>query len=236
MFTWICPKCGSEVPPSENECPNCRARANAAAAPAPPAPASTVQPSPMTTSAFEGPGAAPPPPSAPAVVIAPPPPTPVPTPVHRTSTLSPALVAVISAVAIVALLAILYLFVLPRGAAKAPNIALEKPGTSGPNLATAHPLAKYIEVTGLRLAEAGEGQAKIVFVAVNHSAADLPELDAHLTLNGGGKAIFDFPVTIPSIGPYESKDVATTVKTTLKPYEMPDWQTLQPALRIITER
>ena len=23
MFTWICPKCGKEVPPHENECPYC---------------------------------------------------------------------------------------------------------------------------------------------------------------------------------------------------------------------
>lgn len=33
MFTWICPKCGAEVPPHENDCPRCAK----AAAPAPPA-------------------------------------------------------------------------------------------------------------------------------------------------------------------------------------------------------
>jgi hypothetical protein len=146
------------------------------------------------------------------------------------------MVAAISAIGIIALLAILYLFVLPKGAARAPAVTMEQPGPARPNIATAHPLAKYIEVTGLRIAEGGTGQAKIVFAAVNHSAADLPELDAHLTLTGGGKTIFDFPVTVPSIGPYESKDVATTVRTNFKPYEMPDWQTLTPALRIISER
>lgn len=26
MFTWICPKCGKEVPPSYLECPNCQAQ------------------------------------------------------------------------------------------------------------------------------------------------------------------------------------------------------------------
>jgi hypothetical protein len=239
MFTWICPKCGSEVPPSENECPTCRARANAAASGAatPPAvvppgaqepPSTTTGPSPSSDAISSQP-----------VVIAPPPSfgaAPAPTAVPKASTLSPALVALISAVGIVVLLAILYLFVLPKGVARSPAVTMERPGPAAPNIATAHPLAKYIEVTGLRIAEGGPGQAKIIFAAVNHSSADLPELDAHMTLTGGGKTVFEFPVTVPSIGPYESKDVTTTVKTGLKPYEMPDWQTLTPALRIIAER
>src|ERR1700690_3678472 len=28
MFTWICPKCGKEVPPAYSECPNCAALEN----------------------------------------------------------------------------------------------------------------------------------------------------------------------------------------------------------------
>jgi hypothetical protein len=153
--------------------------------------------------------------------------------------LSPALVALASAVGIVALLAILYVFVLPRGAARgtSPGVALQKPGGgSTPEAVNAHPLAKYIEVTGVRLMESGTGQAKISFVAVNHSPADLPELATQLTLTAAGQTVFEFPVTIPSIGPYESKDVTSSVKTTLKPYELPDWQSLKPTLRILSER
>jgi hypothetical protein len=36
MFTWICPQCGREVPPSYTECPDCAAKAASAAAPPPP--------------------------------------------------------------------------------------------------------------------------------------------------------------------------------------------------------
>ena len=39
MFTWICPQCGREVPPSYNDCPDCAARAAAAAQPPQAAPA-----------------------------------------------------------------------------------------------------------------------------------------------------------------------------------------------------
>jgi hypothetical protein len=200
MFTWICPKCGSEVPPSENECPNCRSKSTPAAA------------------------ATPPPPPPPATVA-----------VRRP--VSPVLIAIGSAVGILAVLAVLYLYVLPRGSAKSSSVALEEPGTaSSPAAAPVNPLAKYIEVAGLRVMEDGDGQAKIGYLVVNHSPADLPDLKAQITLSAGGKVMFEFPASIPSIGPYESKDLTTTVKTRLKPYELPDWQALKSSLKIISER
>jgi hypothetical protein len=132
-----------------------------------------------------------------------------------------------------AVLALLYLYVLPHSSAKSSSTALETPqpvGNSAP--ATVHPLAKYIEITGLRLIEDKGGQAKIGYIVVNHSPADLPDLRAHITLTAAGKPMFDFSAPIPSIGPYESKDLSTTVKTQLKPYELPDWQVLKPSFRI----
>ena len=80
-----------------------------------------------------------------------------------------------------------------------------------------------------------DGQAKIGYIVVNHSPADLPDLKAQITLSAGGKTIFELPASIPSIGPYESKDLTITIKTHLKPYELPDWQALKPSLKIISE-
>jgi hypothetical protein len=132
-----------------------------------------------------------------------------------------------------AVLALLYLYVLPHSSAKSSTTALESPKTAG-NSATAavNPLTKYIEITGLRLMEDKGGQAKIGYVVVNHSPADLPDLRAHITLSAAGKPMFEFSAPIPSIGPYESKDLSTTIKTQLKPYELPDWEVLKPSFRI----
>jgi len=45
MFTWICPQCGREVPPSYTECPDCAAK-TALASNAPPAPGEPTAPPP----------------------------------------------------------------------------------------------------------------------------------------------------------------------------------------------
>jgi hypothetical protein len=211
MFTWICPKCGSEVPPSENECPNCRLKSA-------PAPAARVEPVTVPASA-------------------PPPVRSAPAPAPVRPAVSPVLVAIGSAVGILAVLAILYLYILPRTSEKSTSTSLESPGAASNSASTpAHPLAKYIEITGLRLMEDGGGQAKIGYVVVNHSPADLPDLKVQITLTAAGKTMFEFPALIPSIGPYDSKDLTAAVKTQLKPYELPDWQALKPSLRIISER
>src|SRR4051794_589474 len=96
MFTWICPKCGSEVPPSENECPNCRAKA-----------ATAVAQDPQVSAAETLPPQVVPPPARTQAVEAPP-----------RKAVSPTVVALGSALGMVALLAMLYMYVLPRGSAK----------------------------------------------------------------------------------------------------------------------
>jgi hypothetical protein len=219
MFTWICQKCGSEVPPSEIDCPNCRAKAAAASSPAIP----MAEQIPIVTPRAVAPSS-----STTQPVM--PPPQPVQRKAH-----SPMLVAVGSAIGILAILAILYLYILPRNSSKSSVTTLENPGGPGTSV-PAHPLAKYLEITGVRVVESAKGQAKIGYVVVNHSPADLPELQAHITLNAAGKQMFDFAATIPSIGPYESKDLTTSIKTQLQPYELPDWQVVKPVVRITSER
>jgi hypothetical protein len=135
--------------------------------------------------------------------------------------------------AIAALLAVLYLWVLPsRRNAPAAAAATDRPSVPGVAL-NAHPLAKHLEVSGIRLTEDERRRAQIQFVVTNHSGADLPELKMQISLlTSGNKPAFDFPFTLPSLGPYESKDFSTLVKTELRVYELPDWQFLRAEFRI----
>jgi hypothetical protein len=95
-----------------------------------------------------------------------------------------------------------------------------------------HPLAKYIELVGFRMAEAGQGKLKITFAVVNHSQADIGDLGLKVKLTTSAAKpedppIAEFETKVPSVGPQEIKDVAATVPTKLRIYELPDWQFLR---------
>jgi len=145
------------------------------------------------------------------------------------------LVGLGAAVRIVALLALLYLYVLPRRSdartTKA-DASAEKSADAATTAGPAHPLAKHLEVSGVRIQEAAGGKVKIDFNVVNHSSADLPDLKLEVRLRSGGRDYFVIPVNLPSLGPFASKDLATTVKTDLKPYELPDWQRVEPQFSV----
>jgi hypothetical protein len=100
-----------------------------------------------------------------------------------------------------------------------------------------HPLAKYIELVGFRLSEAGGGKLKIKFIVVNHSEADIGDLGVKVRLTTGSAKpddppIAEFNAKIPALGPEELQDVTATVSTKLRIYELPDWQFIKAEFEI----
>lgn len=101
---------------------------------------------------------------------------------------------------------------------------------TGPATTTSkHPLAKYIELAGFRLAESKPGELDVKFVAINHSEADLGDLDLTIRLKTTASKPDDLPVAefqakVPSLGPLEIRDISAKLKTKLRIYELPDWQ------------
>jgi hypothetical protein len=101
---------------------------------------------------------------------------------------------------------------------------------TGPATTTSkHPLAKYIELAGFRLAESKPGQLEVKFVAINHSEADLGEVGLTIRLKTTAAKPEDPPVAefmakVPSLGPLEIQDISAKVSTKLRIYELPDWQ------------
>ena len=100
-----------------------------------------------------------------------------------------------------------------------------------------HPLAKYVELVGFRLSEAGGGKLKIKFVVVNHSEADIGDLGVKVRLTTSSAKPDDAPIAVfdvkvPALGPEEIQDVSATVPSKLRVYELPDWQFLKAEFEI----
>src|SRR5262245_29525661 len=57
-----------------------------------------------------------------------------------------------------------------------------------------HPLNKYIEILGFRMAEQGAGKLKITFAVINHSDADIGDLGLKIKLITSASKPEDPPV------------------------------------------
>src|SRR3954452_10690102 len=158
MFTWICPKCGREVGPAYNDCPDCSKQTPAAEAqPATPdaPPAATAAP----------PTQAPPPQYAPvqALPYQPPPPA-------ARGGLPTWLLTILFAFAFFGLVAGVYWLVgAARGTRAKPTAAVEGPAAK-PNAKTS-PYQKYVEISGVRFLTDAKKTTEARFVITNHSNA-----------------------------------------------------------------
>jgi hypothetical protein len=234
MFTWICPTCGREVPPAYDACPDCAAREKAAqaqglaeaAAPLPPAaptPAAPPPPAPYTPPAVLPPAVAPPP----AYYAAPP----------QRAALPTWLLAILFSLAFIGLGAGVYWLVqyFGGGSQAAASAPVETVPVRGQ--AKQHPLQKYVEVTGIRFVQAAKKDTEARFLVVNHSGADIADLAGTVNIWGRTakseeEAAGNFSFKVPTLGPYESKEVTAPVITKLKVYELPDWQNVSTEVQI----
>lgn len=213
MFTWICPQCGREVPPSYDECPDCAARAKTPEA------------------------AAPPPVAAPTPAV-PPPAAPRPAPAPRGG-LPTWLMSILFALAFIGLgLGIYWLAGYYRNRDRAPAqpaIAFETPAAKGK--AKPNPVQKYIEVTGVRFVQNAKKQTEARFVVVNHSPDFISEIAGTVVIWGrtqksDEESVGSFGFKLPTIGPWESKELSAPVNTRLRVYELPDWQNITAELQL----
>lgn len=265
MFTWICPVCGAEVPPSEAECPRCveRRQAASAAQPAapPPAPHTPSAPPPYVPPQQAGPGGwtqAPPQAAWPPAEAAPQaPPQPAWTPpaavppaaappqqqvyvIGETRSRRPMpawLAAVLTLAVIGGGLFLLYRYI-SSDQGRAGTAKKAAPFETPQAQASAHPFAKYLEVTGVRLLEGKDKKLLTRFVLVNHAPADLTGFRVKVTLEAAnaepGEAVIAVVEATPgSIPAYGVKDMEAPLVTPLRVYELPDWQFVRARVEIM---
>lgn len=232
------------MPPSYSECPNCVKPAApvpvAAAAPAP-----RPMPIPLPVEPVPVPGPVPVPSPAPATrqmghfqtsaEPLPPPTLSVPTAYAAPASkgLPGWLAAILSLVGVAALsyFAIQY-FTRPASPAAAETESAQPTQQA----AEAHPLAKFVEITGLRITQ-DQGRAALKFLVVNHSAGNLGGFNLEVDVKAAGSpaeapALFTVKAPVKNIGPLESREFTVPVTATVKGYELPDWQFLRASFRI----
>jgi len=250
MFTWICPRCGREVPPSYTECPDCAAKEKGAP------PSNAAEPDRPLANAGMGPEPAAPPPrmaqpqvAAPALQQSAQPQVAVPAlqpdvrpqylPRPRPSGNMPTwLMTLVFALAFVGLGAAIYWSVgyLRSGShAASPPATVESPAAK-PGVKS--PLQKYVEISGIRFTQDPKDKNKILvkFILTNHSDADLTGLAGNVTIWGRTQrseedavGTFSFKT---NVAPEASEEVSAPLTTKLKMYELPDWQNVTTDLQI----
>ena len=218
MFTWICPQCGREVPPSENECPDCTSQSSVkqpngqldVALPAQALP--PYKRSPQRSAARAG------------------------LPVWL---LAPLFALGFTALGAAGFLAYQHFSSannLQRpapGPGSIPSAAASPAGMAGaPGATVASLLLENLEVTGLRLVEDKQKKLEIRFLLVNHSPAPLTDIAATVTLRPstakpGKESVGTFAFRLPGLEPYESRDMLAPVVAKMRLYELPDWQFLR---------
>ena len=236
MFTWICPQCGREVPPSYTECPTCAERQKLATAPPPPAP---PQPAPPQYHV-----AAPPQPQ-----YAPPqyaqqpqyaqPQQPVYTIGEHKKGMPAWLAAVLTLAVVGGGLFGLYKFVAKGDNGKAAATPVKVEQTSAGT--GSHPYLKHIEIVGVRLLEDERKRPVVRYVVVNHSPAELAGVELSLTFlassaKGEAESFSEIKTKVGTLAPYAAKDLEAPLTTKMKIYELPDWQFVKVNFEITAPR
>jgi hypothetical protein len=225
MFTWICPKCGTEVPPSSTECPQCAERNNAA----PAAADSPAAPPPLESPAVDRGSAAPRAPKAPSLPA---------------WVLAMVFAIVFLTMGTLGFLGYRYFAHKGEPLDTGPLVpARRQVPAEGATSATLNPnvLDKYIEVTGLRLLEENPKNLQVEFVIVNHSPAPLTDIAGTVTIRpitakADGESVGTFNFRLPELRPYEAKDMKAPLQTKLRVYELPDWQFIRADVVITSPR
>jgi hypothetical protein len=100
-----------------------------------------------------------------------------------------------------------------------------------------HPLARNIEVTGIRLVVDFNKKSEIHYLVVNHSAAALPALTVYVTLRSaraqpGQSPVGRFSFRSPDLGPFESKEMTGVIENLTRSAMLPEWPDLRAEVQV----
>ena len=110
-----------------------------------------------------------------------------------------------------------------------PEIKMETPAQAKQEpTPTGAQLAKYLEAGGIRFTEV-KHRTSVTMTIVNHSSAEMVALDGSIKIvtKDDTKHVATVQFKMANLGPLEAKDYTIPMLTTMRAYEMPDWQFLK---------
>jgi hypothetical protein len=120
----------------------------------------------------------------------------------------------------------------PAATAEAPQ-----PQVPAPAVSAAAPLAQMVEVTGFRIVVDFNKKSEIHYLVVNHSPADLSDMTVFVTLRTGSAKpgqppVCRFSFRAPGLGPFESKEMVSTIEKLPRSVALPEWQDLRAEVQV----
>ena len=104
--------------------------------------------------------------------------------------------------------------------------------------ASAAPASSPIEVTGFRIQTDPAKKPEIQYLVVNHSPLRFTGVNVNVTLyaadaKAGQPALCSFQFAAPNLGPFQSKDMTSSIDPETRPVSVPDWQDVRASIEIV---
>jgi hypothetical protein len=98
-------------------------------------------------------------------------------------------------------------------------------------------LARSVEVTGFRVMIDPPKQPEIQYLVVNHSAEKFANAMVYVTLfaadaKSGDAPLCKFNFLAPDLGPYQSREMSSSIERVNRPVAVPDWQNLRAEVEV----
>jgi hypothetical protein len=141
----------------------------------------------------------------------------------------------ILAVMVVLAVRLVFSFLPQKPAVAAP--AVVTPAAAAPEASVVNPLSRSIEVTGFRIVTDPSKKPEIHYLVVNHTPVRVSNMTVYVTLRAaddkpGQPPLSRFSFAAPNLGPFQSKEMISSIEKMNRPVALPEWQDLRADLEI----
>jgi hypothetical protein len=132
-----------------------------------------------------------------------------------------------------------------NGDAKASSVPVSQASSADAALDVApgetHPLARFVEVTGLRVVADLKHRSQLHYIVVNHGSTQLAGVSLRIAVRSSVTGANDPPLfavatVIPSLGAYQSKEFRVDLDGDVRSSVIPEWQNLRADFQVATHQ